>query len=192
MKVEKRQFDYRERQEKDKVAQKQKEVDEKNRKIKELESKINAIEIKYDKERSVTTKLRVENEKLKQQKNNGDSSNGGGGSKRKVDTFDEKIALEKQKTENRLLEHQAKIAMNQVSNSQKQASTSAQRQEFMNQMTPFAALLSSGGGHKNGAWDASGVISNICGGSISQPPYSMQQFQPQQPPNLQQLQKLQQ
>lgn len=52
----------------------------------------------------------------------------------------------------------------------------------MNQMQPFVALLSAGGGHKNGTCDALGlcVISAIRVGKIGQPPHSMPHFQSQQ------------
>ena len=101
--------------------------------------------------------------------------------KRKAGETDpmEKIRYDQMKSNIRQQEHQSRLEMNAAANSRKHAVNGKARSRAMESMQPLLQTMASGGGchgggHKNGAWNAGGVITalrndNIYGGPLPPP-----------------------
>ena len=120
LKVKDDEMKYRVKTEKEAIAQRdklfgkrKKEISELNKTITSLKNSNSKLEEKFDRERKHTMKLMEEKSKLMSQSDTADPK------RRKSDTFNERLALEDQRSTNRLMEHAAKASMTSFANQQK-------------------------------------------------------------------------
>ena len=142
---------------------------DKTKEIDRLNSCIKALEAKLEKERKDIKKKEDEISKLK--------SNSGVGRGKSLDTLEERIAIDNNKTQNDLMKQAAKGLMNQMTSQQNHFMSNQSKKQKMEMMAPIAALLSGGGGgfgnggmmgsggggSMNGSWNAGGMISTLRG-----------------------------
>ena len=89
--------------------------------------------------------------------------------------------MEEWKSSNRVCEHTAKLMANNEHTDQRNKICAKICAETLQHYAPFLNSMVSGGGQRNGTWDPSGFVSNLCRNNFAASPFPMQPMKFQMP-----------